>query len=951
MKQKLFTLLFAIMANGGTIWGIVIGDLAYYLDPDTKTAQVGDNQYVSGDIVIPASVVNPYDNTMYSVTSIMYQAFAYNKNLTSITIPNSITNIGMRAFYYCNNLASVSIGTGVASIEEGAFGGCRSLTSITIPNSVTTIGRSAFSGCGLTTVELPNSITNISYGAFEGCLALESIEIPNSVGIIEDFAFNSCISLNSLTIPENVTSIGSAAFDNCSNLTSLVIGRCVTNIGTGAFADCSKLTSVTINSNTIVGGTYGGTSSSNIGAIFGTQVTDYIIGEGVTSIGQYAFYSCNKMKTITIPSTMTTINGGAFSGCSGLKSVYISDLTAWCAVTYNATSPYYTQPMYYASNLYLNGELVTDLQIPNSVTNINNYAFYGSKCITSVTFPENLATIGSNAFTGCSSLISVEFPSGISVIGGGAFLQCRAIEDIIIPESVDSIGPNAFYSCNAMTNVIFNATNPPIVGDYCFDSTPTFSVPCGTKAAYVAALAVDASRVKDNCAHSDSIVIPQDSVLNFDDLTTDTVPQIIIEPQGEITVNLADIRIGDVIITSDGVHSGQVHGGNNLHAQHVYMEYILNSLGTTASPDRWYAFAVPFEVDIATGISRTCDNKTLVSGTDFLILEYNGLLRALQGKGWSQKLTGTLEPGNFYMLGIDGNCNHWRFEKKEGQPVQGNNNQSFAANGAGDPAHSPQNTGWNGMGNTQLEYSSIDLSSYGMEYLVTYDNKHGKYVTRRIDEIDLFVGQPFFIQAPGDGSFDFHNNAHPHPVPALRAQKAANPSLHFTLTNESGNVGTDHLYLTMHDDITGTYTIGRDITLMSSNCTTAAQLWCTNSDGTQLSAHGLAVPASETTVNISLYVPTNGEYLLEMNTRAMEEFDIELLYQGEHVANLFANQALTLSLNAGITDYMLRISRKSPTDLSNVPSDDVQSTKKLIDNKLYIFQGRHIYDAQGKKVK
>ena len=451
-----------------------------------------------------------------------------------------------------------------------------------------------------------------------------------------------------------------------------------------------------------------------------------------------------------------------------------------------------------------------------------------------------------------------------------------------------------------------------------------------------------------------TIVIPKDSILNLEDLPTDTVQQIIVEPQGEITVNLADIRIGDIIITSDGMHSGQVHGGGNLHAQHVYMEYILNPWGLYASPDRWYAFAVPFDVDIATGISRTCDNKTLVSGTDFLILEYNGLLRALQGKGWSQKLTGTLEPGNFYMLGIDGTCNRWRFEKKEGQPIQGNNNQNFAANGAGDPAYSPQNTGWNGMGNTQLEYSStLDLLNAGIEYLLTYDNRHGKYDIHNLSlsDVNLFVGQPFFIQAPGDGSFDFYNHSHPHPIPALRAQRAEKPMMSFTLTNETGTAGTDHLYLTLHDDATSTYTIGRDIARMSSNCTTAAQLWCT-ANGTQLSAHGIQIPASGTTVNISLFAPANGEYLFEMSARAMDGFDVELLYQGAHLTTLYSGQQLTLDLNAGTTnDYSIRIQRKSPTSIENTASKLGDSQKVLIDGRLYIFQDGRIYDAQGKKVK
>ena len=447
------------------------------------------------------------------------------------------------------------------------------------------------------------------------------------------------------------------------------------------------------------------------------------------------------------------------------------------------------------------------------------------------------------------------------------------------------------------------------------------------------------------------IVIHDGESLDICTLGYISVQKVIVEPDGELTINSSCVHIDSLILMADGLRSGQIHhGGAGLDAEHFILEYILNSQDTKASPSLWYAFAVPFEVAINGGISRTCDDKPLVSGTDFLIMEYNGLLRALQGKGWEKKLTGTLEPGRFYMLGIDGNCNRWRFEKT-GSTFEGLISQQLQAFGSDNAANNPLNIGWNSLGNTRLEYSGLsNLSSElsSLLYAVTYDNRFSKYETHLLSDLDLFVGQPFFLQTSYDGTFDFHYNCSLH-MPALRAPKAPTPMMHFTLSDEESS---DNLYLTLHDDATGTYTIGRDVARMSTDCKTAAQLWCVSAEGTQLTAHGIAEPEKETMVDVALFAPKKGEYVLRLDASRMDEYQVELLYQGAYVATLFDAQPLKVELNAGNnTGYALRVRGKMPTGLWNAQSDKVQSTKMLIDNQLYIVQGEHIYDAQGKKVK
>ena len=452
----------------------------------------------------------------------------------------------------------------------------------------------------------------------------------------------------------------------------------------------------------------------------------------------------------------------------------------------------------------------------------------------------------------------------------------------------------------------------------------------------------------------ESIAVEQDTIHVSDNSDLEDIPgeepNVVIEPGGEVNVSFWDIRLGVVTIVTTGGQSGQIHNAENLANWRVFMEYKLNPFGQTASPNLWYAFAVPFEVDIATGITRAYGKKSHVPGVDFQILEYDGMLRAQTGKGWVKKDAGTLEPGTFYMIGIEGNCNRWLFEKKSGAAIQGddhvNLNKYFAGN-----SDNGKHNGWNGKGNSRLEYSEMDLSGIA-DYIYSYNNEFGKFELIAAAGLELCVGQPFFIQAGTDDSFDFMHGGGSHPMPALRAPQAAQPQMHFTLAGNQLHVGTDHLYVTMHEDAAATYTIGRDVARMSMNCKTAAQLWCLSADGTELAAHDIVMPEMETTIPMALFAPKDGEYLFSMSARAMDGYEVELLHNGAYAATLFANQPLVLTLNAGTTsDYSLRIRRKTPTGLEDVQGSNVQCTKVMENGVLYLMYGGTMYNVQGKKVK
>ena len=372
-----------------------------------------------------------------SVTSIGDYAFGGCSRLTSLTIPNSVTSIGEGAFRYCRGLASVTIGNSVTSIGDYAFEECSRLTSITIPNSVTTIGESAFYYCtGLEAVnisdlsawckiEFIDLFSNPLYYAHSLYLngkLLTDLTIPDNITEIKDYAFYGCTGLTSVTIPNSVTSIGNYAFYGCTGLTSVTMGNRVTSIGDSAFYNCTGLTSVTI-------------------------------GNSVTSIGSSAFYKCNGLTSVTMGNSVTSIGNSAFYNCIGLKTVNISDLSAWCKIGFYNN---YSNPLNYAHNLYLNGKLLTDLTIPDDITEIKDCAFYGCRGLTSVTIPNNVTAIGNYAFSGCSALESFSFGHNVTTIGEEAFSDCTAMNYIQSRAEVPPVcGYQALEDINKRTCKLF----------------------------------------------------------------------------------------------------------------------------------------------------------------------------------------------------------------------------------------------------------------------------------------------------------------------------------------------------------------------------------------------------------------------------------------------------------------------------------------------------------------
>ncbi len=330
--------------------------------------------------------------------------FFYNfyKNVTSVIIPNSVETIGGSAFLGWPKLVSVSIGDSVTTIGSNAFWGCPALVSVSVGNSVKTIEGSCFSGCtNLESIKLGESLQTIGSNAFENCSNLKSIIIPNSVISIGDWIFWKCENLSSVELGNSLQAISGGAFQGCINLKTIVIPNSVVSIGSQAFKDCTNLSYITI-------------------------------GDSVKSTGMNAFDCCNNIQTVNV---------------NNLATIFNIKCDAW------------GNPFSIASKLHLNGKEVTDLIIPEGVTEIKNGFFYKfGENVTSVTIPNSVKTIGDRAFDSWEKLTSAHIGDSVTTIGGRSFRNCTSLDSVYIGNSVEAIGGYAFEKCSALTSITMGSS-------------------------------------------------------------------------------------------------------------------------------------------------------------------------------------------------------------------------------------------------------------------------------------------------------------------------------------------------------------------------------------------------------------------------------------------------------------------------------------------------------------
>ncbi len=351
------------------------------------------------------------------------------------------------------------------------------IISVVIEDGVTNVASASFADySGLTTVTIGQSVTSVDERAFYYCTALSGVTLGKGVVDIGGYAFYFCSSLESITLGESVISIGDDAFRFCKSLTSVTIPASVESIGDRAFYSCLQLQSICVNENNEH-------YADMDGVLYDRELTvllycpngktgSYVIPDGVTSIGDRAFYDCDALTSITIPETVTSIGSYAFSDCGSLTSIVLpSSVTSL------------------GENVFQLCISLTDITIPSGVTAIDDYSFQYCTSLTSITIPDSVMLIGSNAFYSCSSLTDIyvdaanqyyadiggvlfnkeltaliyypdakagayNVPDGVTSIGDGAFYRRSRLTDITLPNSLTSIGANAFYNCTGLTSIV-----------------------------------------------------------------------------------------------------------------------------------------------------------------------------------------------------------------------------------------------------------------------------------------------------------------------------------------------------------------------------------------------------------------------------------------------------------------------------------------------------------------
>lgn len=510
----------------------------YNVTVSGKNEMVLDSQFERDDKIARVTIEE-------GVGRIGTAAFEGCRNLQSVTIPKSVTIIDAYAFEDCGNLTDIYyqggledwlevslscdngspmcsaknlyidgellqgelvIPEGTETIENCAFFGCTALTSVKIADSVTSVGEEAFKGCaGLTSVTIGSGMESFGFDAFDECDNLTDVYYRG--GLKEWMEIEFCGIYSSpmrcaknlyiggellhgeVVIPEGTERIRDWVFVGCGEVTKVAIPDSVTSVEQDAFAKCDGAIE----------------KEDGVSYVGGwaikcdDTVVDLKLRDGTRGIADGAFSGRRMMKSVKLPKGLLIVGSWVFCGCDNLTDVYYSgDLKGWLEIEFAINS---SNPMCYAKNLYINGELLKGELVVPRTEKMEEFVFAGCTHLTSATISDGVTRIGDWAFDGCTGLTSVKIPDSVTSVGGGAFgkcdgvievedgvsyvdgwaigcdkkvtdvrlrpgtrgiadkafLHCEKLKSITLPDGVKHIGFFAFCSCSALESVSIGA--------------------------------------------------------------------------------------------------------------------------------------------------------------------------------------------------------------------------------------------------------------------------------------------------------------------------------------------------------------------------------------------------------------------------------------------------------------------------------------------------------------
>ena len=509
-----------------------IKDHAFHGCSSLKTIDIPQSVHSIGQQAFSCCASLEEINIPDAVTEISCGTFENCSQLKAIDVPQSVRKIESSAFAGCKNLQTVQLHEGLTLIAERAFENCAQLKSLVIPNSVNEVRHSVFYNCeklkeltvpqklqntfafqyppqdchihwvegehdvlklpdgitevtpdiitnrNVTQIILPQSVVSIADDAFRNCGYLTNVNIPKSVKRIGNSAFADCSNLKKLFLYDAVTTIGDRAFENCRNLEELYIPDNVTDIGKYAFSGCYNLKKLRLSANLKI---------IHDGLFKGCYLSDLVIPEGVTEIGNNAFEDC-RIFQLVLPTTLTKMGENVFTNCavhqgvtipSGVKTISTA-MFSNSLVTHVTLSPGVEK---IGENAFRECYQLAKVEIPDSVKVICEGAFFGCAKLLELDIPDSvteleldernyyhgifnycgmqkirlsraLKFIPHHTFKACNMLEEIDIPRGVTAIDWYAFAECHNLRVVNIPDTVQSIQDGAFKDCASLEEIV-----------------------------------------------------------------------------------------------------------------------------------------------------------------------------------------------------------------------------------------------------------------------------------------------------------------------------------------------------------------------------------------------------------------------------------------------------------------------------------------------------------------
>ena len=440
------------------------------------------------------SGINPLQSIVLpkGITTIGDDAFSYNTSLTSIKIPNTVTTIGKRAFYGCTNLTSIEIPDSVTYIGDYCFWNCNRLQKIKLSKKIQTINQGLLEGCSsLTEIEIPEGVESIGYAAFRSCDKLTTITLPASLTYITGSAltrlsrltevkvadgnnsfkfengmllskdgktmYMALLTLTEINVPNGVVSIIGDGLSGSSATKIILPDTVSSNFGGAVFNGMNKLTTIELSGTSknlkLVDGNLYSYDGKRFIKYMGSS-KNFTVPEGVETL----LNGCitKSMTTLNLPSTLKVIEGWSLTGMSGVKLLNIP-----ASVTTMYTYSFHDNTKLRVAEGNATYKSIDDVLILNKA---GTKVIMASRNATTYNIPNTVTEIGQNAFYYCNKMTSINIPDSVTTIGAKAFYSCSSLKEITIPQSVTSIGANAFEYCENLTAINIKGTANRISG-------------------------------------------------------------------------------------------------------------------------------------------------------------------------------------------------------------------------------------------------------------------------------------------------------------------------------------------------------------------------------------------------------------------------------------------------------------------------------------------------------